>query len=312
MFFDQFMHSLLEDLEKQNRDLLEYFDPNEVARSFSTIPDETAYFKIPGDVEALWNAVEYRFGVSGFDAFQRITMLRLIAQFNDIATARAYGYTPEIIERFGISFARIGQSIADPDYNGYSTVNDIFLKDLGLCRQLLFPAGARLIERKSGIPRSILLRNGLVKGCDFLRLMLRHGGYAPYYQWHTHLSELDEFNSEGWTLFLSRVAGMLEINPHIKGVFGSSWIYDPELTTISPNLSYHIEEPLLNGAFLFFYQMDKGGGSIAKSNKRRQMFYSGHYLPKAYVLIWPRTPLIAWAKRFASSQQTIQPREPLL
>jgi hypothetical protein len=57
------------------------------------------------------------------------------------------------------------------------------------------------------------------------------------------------------------LASLLEMNPgvkvKVKGVFCSSWWYDPQLEAISPRLKYLSAVPTDNGAQLFFMKPTK-------------------------------------------------------
>ena len=46
-----------------------------------------------------------------------------------------------------------------------------------------------------------------------------------------------EFNPAGYVRFFQRVAELLRRNPRVKGIVGTSWLVDPVLEQISPELS---------------------------------------------------------------------------
>ncbi len=247
------------------------------------------------DVRQLWASVERDFGAAGFDAFQRLTMLRLIESFEQRCAPRRY--SKSVLDRFSISFGRIVNSVSDQTFERYRNVNDILLKDLGLCRQKIFPAGAQVVEPDSTFHRSLLYRGGLKQALRFAGLLLSSGGHSHWYQIHTHLSELEDFNPEGWDDCYVRIADMLALNPQIRGMWGGSWFYDPALEKVSPRLAYLRKIPQENGALVLYSNVDIKGGALSKSAARKKAYESGEYLPKSYSLIWPRKPMMAWADR---------------
>jgi hypothetical protein len=252
------------------------------------------YKKVPERIGDAWKRIAALFEAEVFAAFQGLTMVQLMRDFE--ARAVHLRYTEAICERFRRSFRRMLDSMLDAEFESYRSRTDNLLKDLGLCRQLLFPAGARIVERDSGFPRSLLLRAGPAQAWHGLSVLLKSGANKPFFESHVHLLELEEVNALGWHRYLLAIAELLERNPHVRGIFGVSWLYDPALEEISPRIAYHLQEPLRNGATLLFSHVDVDGGALAKSETRRQRYAAGTYMPRAYALIWPRRALIRWAR----------------
>jgi hypothetical protein len=293
--------SILQKLAEDHRYLLERFDPNTCIAAFDKLPEEAGYHDIPDAVTTLWKEVTAQFGAEGFDAFQRLTLLYLIGAFPERNANRRY--TDAIKSCFDKSFSRIIGHITDASFEKYRTPNDILYKDLGLCRQKIFPAGARVVEPDSGFARSLMFRADLSQAMRMVKLLLKAGGNRHWYQVHTHLSELEEFNPGGWETCCLRLAGMLDVNPNIRGMWGGSWFYDPALETISPQLAYLRKLPLQNGAMLFYSNVDINGGALSKSETRRKAYNAGKYLPKTYVVVWPRQAMLAWARSIRRNAQ---------
>jgi hypothetical protein len=97
------------------------------------------------------------------------------------------------------------------------------------------------------------------------------------------------------------VAEMLERHEEIKGMFGASWFYDPQLENISPRLMYLQKIPLAGGAQMFYMGADRTGNALAKSKTRLKLYEEGRYRPQEYMLVWPRKELMAWARLFGAS-----------
>ena len=91
---------------------------------------------------------------------------------------------------------------------------------------------------------------------------------------------------------------MLEMNPDIKGVFGSSWWYDPEVERITPRIGYLRQRPLQNGATVFRMGSDQAAiiNATGFSRLRRELYDKGEYLPTNYLMAWARDDLLGWAK----------------
>jgi hypothetical protein len=98
------------------------------------------------------------------------------------------------------------------------------------------------------------------------------------------------------------MAEMLEFNPHIKGVSGGSWFYDPEIENVSPRLAYLRQRPQQRGAYVFYSHVDIDGGALSKSQTRRDLYDQGKYLPKAYFIVWPRQKVIAWSRQVGNDK----------
>ena len=290
----------LQVLADKNKLLLERYDPDESIKQCDAVALDAPYHHVPQKTEDLWSAVKEDFGEDGFETFQKITMLRLMERFETRAIGKRY--SDSILERFEISFRRIVRSIRDESFVHYRSNNDILLKDLAICRQKVFPAGgARVVEPKSGFPRSLMLQGGLRQALRVSWWLLRLGGNKPFYSHHTHLGELDEFNREDFERCNLRLADMLKLNPEVKGVHCGSWLYDPALESVSPRLSYMRVLQQTNGAIVLYAGISIDGGALAKSKARRALYEQGRYIPKSYHIIWPRRQLIGWADGVAKS-----------
>ena len=209
-------------------------------------------------------------------------------------------YPDSIVAQYNKTFERL-LATCETEAGWSNKVDDDYWKDLSMTLQLLFPAGAQVVESSSGFGIKQGLNQGLLKSLSYLWLSLRRGSCKGYYQIHTHTSELTEFNPKGWTNCYLRIAQMLELNPEVKGIFGGSWFYDPQLKDISPRLMYLQQVPLENGARSFLVGEDTSGNATFSSKTRRQLNEEGKYTPQAYLLIWPRSAMIKWANDYKSA-----------
>jgi hypothetical protein len=284
---------ILAQLSVENRTLLSKFDPDRAIAMLDRLPADKAYNHIPVELATLWNDLGREFGEKGFAAFQGITMLRMIADFERRATFVTY--SESIRQRFEYSFVRIVQSIGDATFEKFKTANDVLLKDLAICRQKLIPTGSCVIEA-TWFHRSLMFRRGRRQATGVLKALAECGGNGPLYEMHTHLSELEEFDADGWDRSYIRMGEMLELNPRVRGVWSGSWYYDPEIERISPRLAYLRQRPQQRGAYVFYSNVDLNGGALSKSRTRRDLHERGKYLPKAYVIVWPRRKVLAWSR----------------
>lgn len=231
---------------------------------------------------------------------QKMVILQsAIDHWDDIFSAC---YDDSIVEQYTKTLSRI-LTTCQTDVGYSEGVVDVYWKDLAMAQRLMFPAGAQVVESSSGFSLKQGLRGNTIDALAFLWLNLRQGGLKGYYQIHTHTPDLAEFNPQGWNDCYWRIAQMLERNPAIKGIFGGSWFYDPQLLEISPRLAYLQQVPLENGASSFYTGVDHSGNAIFSSKTRRQLHEQGKYTPKSYLLIWPRTQMLNWAKRYRYEHQ---------
>lgn len=176
--------------------------------------------------------------------------------------------------------------------------HDLFQKEFGIATFRLYAVGAQLIDPRCGVPRSYLIKGGLSDVPNRLvTILIRLGGFRPYFQIHTHKFMLDMFNEQGWEECYRGCAALYALHPRVRGMMGGSWFYDPAVAAISPRLSYLRDTPLQNGAHVMFVEAggDAINNSLATSPTRRKLYEEGAYVPKSYMLIWGKQQQIAWA-----------------
>lgn len=209
-------------------------------------------------------------------------------------------YANSVVTQYHKTFSRI-LATCETEEGWSKELDDYYYKDLSMALRIMFPAGAQVTETSSGFGVEQGLNGSIYDSIRFLWLSLIQGGCKGYYQIHTHTPELSEFNPQGWNDCYLRIVEMLEHNPQVKGIFGGSWFYDPQLKDISPRLMYLQNVPLENGASSFYTHEDTSGNSICSSKTRRKLYDEGKYRPKSYLLIWPREAMIRWARGYKSS-----------
>ena len=242
-------------------------------------------------------AIELRAGLAGVELYHKLVIATLIARWGE---SRAATPTPvSVAAQYDVEFRRIlAQFDTNPD-GFYVLGNDLFNKDLAICRGKLIPCGAELVDTFSGVPRRVALCGGLEQLVSALWFFYaRSGGFRPFYELHMDPRARREFTAEGWDRCFLRIADMLEMNPDIKGVFGSSWWYDPEVERITPRIGYLRQRPLQNGATVFRMGSDQAAiiNATGFSRIRRELYDKGEYLPTNYLMAWARDDLLGWAK----------------
>jgi len=220
----------------------------------------------------------------------KLLLTSLIREFS----ARPLGLrlSPEVMELASHEHQRITREMTTNPNDFYLGFQDLFMKDLALCSGRLVPAGAQVLETHSRVPKRTSLRTVLFTA-------LRAGGFYPWFQIHTSDKSLKEFTPDGWNRCYLRLAHLLELNPDIHGVFGSSWFYDPALREISPRLAYLRQTPEAHGAHFCFLSHDTASMELAtsKSATRKALVEAGKYLPAKHLMLWRRQDLLAFAGR---------------
>ncbi|MCD6680940.1 MAG: hypothetical protein LT102_09845 [Burkholderiaceae bacterium] len=250
----------------------------------------TPYHTLPADVVGLERRARDGSGEEGLTRLRAEVLAELI---RSRPLPALYRTTDEIDRLFARSFDRIRARCETPIDRHYSRYEDRYLKDLALCRGIMFPAGARIVQPHMGYPRSIVSKGGFAQRLRFLSLLVTLKSNRPVFQLHVHPDDLTEFDEPGWRRTLGRLARMLVANPGTLAVFGSSWLYDPALASPSPRLAYISALSRQTGARLFHLGADTSGDAFIRSPTRRRLAESGAYLPQSYAAIWPRKELIA-------------------
>ena len=241
---------------KFNKDLLTKFPPDKYIGYLATYPQVGSYRHVSREVRDFCNDIIKYTNDETLELYHKLILVILIRRTQDKLENKKL---PQDIKMLcSTNFEKILRNIefnVNP-YGFYQYQNDKFCKALAVCNLRMIPVGAQKIHL-DGLPRRFLFKNGwrqLVKGIIFVSLEL--GGFKYFYQMHTDSNDPDlmaDFNFKGWSLFYKRVAELLKKNDKIKGVFGSSWFFDPQLEKISPRLVYLRKIVTKNGANYFIW-----------------------------------------------------------
>lgn len=188
--------------------------------------------------------------------------------------------------------------------NGLDTIHEqekfvSLTKYTRLLTGLTVPCGVQCLDLRSAIPvSSAVLAVYRMKSLSPLLQYACSGGTGVWYRPHLDSHYLDEFNEEGYDRFYHRVAGLLRLNPQVKGLVATSWFYDPVVTQISPRLAFLRQRLMEQGAFCFRHGSSSFDieNATKTSPTRRKLYEERQYVPTAYSMILPRDRLIAWAE----------------
>ncbi|MEW6760125.1 MAG: hypothetical protein AB1437_04820 [Pseudomonadota bacterium] len=214
-----------------------------------------------------------------------------------LANQRYAGLPPRVKSQQLRQFGRMVLD-TDPEADWLSFDSDLFRKEFGLAIVRLYAGGARLIDPRCGIQRSLLMRGS---PRDWLRCaytMGMAGGFRPYFQTHIHTFMLDGFTAEATAELYRCCADLYTLHPEALGSFAASWFYDPAVARVSPHLAYLREIPESGGAHMLLISSgpDAVGNAVSKSATRRRLYEAGEYEPKIYMIVWPKEKQKAWAR----------------
>ncbi len=189
-------------------------------------------------------------------------------------------------------------SDTDPGADWLKLEHDLFRKEFGLATVRLYAAGARLIDPRCGIQRSLLLRGAPRDWLRCAATVAMAGGFRPYFQTHIHTFMLEGFTAEATEELYRCCADLYALHPEALGSFAASWFYDPAVARVSPHLAYLREIPESGGARTLFVSAGKDAvdNALSKSATRRRLYEAGEYEPKVHMLVWPKKRQQAWAR----------------
>jgi hypothetical protein len=251
--------------------------PAPIVHKYNVVPDaaQAVFAAVPEALRAAWLCA---------------LMLDHMAQFEGVFAAS--GLHPEFAFHYADAFHRIIDQIErDP---GFAVLTrDSFLKDLWLTRIVMLPAFAQVWWPRSGLSAKTVLQNGIA---PTLYVFGRCGGRRPFMEGHTHDPVARAYwNEAGWGQALRLAAMALPALPHVKGVFGTAWFYDPAILEVSPRIAFAQTLQVGRGAC----RMKVGSNDAAIANatatsaSRRNLYKDGTYLPTDYAVLWSRRDLIA-------------------
>ena len=195
-------------------------------------------------------------------------------------------------------FAELCDRIESPPTEwGYQT--DFFQKDLAIAALKMWPSHSICHYEYSVLPKAFLKSHHLQQFFSGLCLMFKTlRSYKPLmYELHTEdRRQNPHFLEEGWHNLYLELAQRMTVEPHISGLFGQSWFWDPQVSEQSKKMDYLRRLPESGGARFFrLFTSDDPNHIALNHKKRRALFEQGKYCPTSYLLVWPREALLRWA-----------------
>lgn len=210
--------------------------------------------------------------------------------------------SPDVAEQVPPALDRLSEFLRSADLTGYRwgpEPDDHLLKDVCFVAGFTVPIGAGVVDLRRRIGRRRTATLALRRRCvPAAAALLRGKGLEPLFTLHTEDRHLAEFDEPGWDRAYLRVASLLVEHPEVQGVTAAGWLYDPQISDVSPRHAYLHERPLERGALLVpgtTRQLDIDNAT-ATSETRRGLYESGRYVPRPHTMIWPRRGLLAWAR----------------
>jgi hypothetical protein len=248
-------------------------------------------------VESIISNKTKKFSQSEKNIFRRSLIAKLAL---DLSVVIEQMDLPEsILKLYPEAFNRLSTFLLKNESNTYNLSNDYFDKDIAFVLGVSVPCGALFVDLKSYfLFRSIvraLFRPGNINA---IVRFFQVGGFGPWFRIHIDTRYLDDFNEIGYNASYIRIADLLERNHSIRGMFGISWLQDPQLLSISPHLAHIHRQPLERGAFMIRHGTSASDIKLStlKSKTRRSLYQEGRYVPVSYSLFWPRKDLISWGQ----------------
>ena len=277
--------------------LLDGFPADRYLAAFDALPATASYTEVPDAVLSQCRDIEAVAGSEVLEDYHRLILLALMAGAG--GRVRSLDLPESVAALLAPSFGRMLTQLDRNERGFFLHGNDLFAKDLALCRLKLLPCGAELIETSARVPRSLILRGGVRQALDVTRCFLRWGGFSHWYESHWDRRLLRAFNLRGYDQCYLRVADLLLRDPRARGLMSTSWWFDPVLDEVSPNLRFLRARPLEGGARLFEVgeRAQATRDALHFSPQRQQLHAEGRYRPKAFLLAWARKDLLAWAAR---------------
>lgn len=286
---------LLKGIVETDRNLFSAYPLAEFEARLDATPRFTNYSFQTDAVQAWWKEIEHHGGVEAIALYNRALLLYLLSRFDDRASTKEY--PDSILEMYEIEFERIIDRVQQGAEGRFAVNNDLFLKDLGISRQILFPVENGLFE-EAGLPRNILWRGGVAQFFRYAWYLLFIGrGRKPWYEGHLHLDATNfAFTAEERDKARFRLVDMFNSHPQVKGYAGSAWFHDPALKEISPAVGEGTRQICTKGGRVFRVGPDNSGGAFVRSETRKRLYAEGKYSPTTYLLLWSRRDMINWAE----------------
>ncbi len=269
-----------------------------IGRAAARSPDIAA----PGRAAAFWLKSTFR---QDDEALRRAAAATLALGLD----ARIVGWPAELKALHPAAHARLAAFLtARRPYNAETFSRDVaFAAGLSTPAGALTvtvppPAGADTLPPRARRAAGAFCRQVLQYGAEPARAWLAQVGARPWAELHVDVRNLEDFSAEGFVRCYHRLAALLRTRPDLAGVYGASWLYDPQVAQVSPNLAFVRRTAEDGGGRLIRLKADpvQTALAVARSPTRRKLVQSGAYRPVCYGMYWTRDALLEWAEKAKS------------
>lgn len=286
-------------LETDIGDVLNAFPPDDVLVAIVSVDEPILYHELPEMVFSTVEAVAKRYGALASGRYRKYLVLRAIGNL-DLYLERLR-LPDSICDLYPGTLSFMLEGAFTTDDEAYLASREAFLREIRLATASSLPCGALIVDTLSRLPERIYRYNGIWQNLKCLWFVYsKLGGMAPIYRRHVELRGVASFDEASVDEAYLRIADLMRLNPHIRGLSAGGWLYDPQLETVSPHLAYQRRRPVENGAYLRYDGPEEHlERAIATSKTRSALYEKGEYVPMSYTFIWPRRDLLRWADRAA-------------
>ena len=204
---------------------------------------------------------------------------------------------PELKPEFVDSFHRILKFLNRGGEISLQLNTDAYAKELAICLHRLIPAGGQMLDPGSGIPRRFFFTRPFLSSVRAALYILRNSrGVSPFCELHTNVFMRHYFSAEGWEYCFRLLPAVFRSYAKLRGLMASSWIFDPKVAEISPNLEFVRATGLRwGGRFIRINLAANPTDALAMSPKRKALFENGDYVPTVYALLLPKSAILRHA-----------------
>jgi len=286
------------ELKKQNPQVLELIPVESYISKFRSFSETYSYKKMSLKQEKWINNLKPNFDKNAMPLYHRLVLAFLIRKADQQLENTDL---PTDIEQMYLNwFNRVLSDLEIQSDNYYSYNEDLFLKDLAVCSLRMKPVGGAWTIDIESVSKRALTANGPRKYVNNVAFhLLKQKGLKPYYVIHTFDRYIMRFTAEEMEKAYIRIAGLMRLDPKIKGIYRGSWFLDPEIDRVSPRLAYLRRIPFENGARLFRIKTREldTQRAIFNSPERKKLYRNREYKPARWAYVWPREEFLQWAKR---------------
>jgi hypothetical protein len=257
-------------------------------------PEGRSYRVPPASIQTMQRDIVARWDSARVAAFHKAALLEGMRRTRE--ALRSHERWPHSLPYFDDNVVRMLTVLDHAAMDALTYPNDIFAKNIALATGRMWHAKATLVEPRLGISRAHVYRAPLPTPLRALPLRRELGGFYPMYEIHLYDHLLDWFTEEGWAECYRMIARAMAKDPPVRGLFGSTWFFDPALEGVSPRLAFLYRYPVERGARFLRVRTTQAfiTLALAKSETRRRMFAEGTYRPKVYLMVWTRASMLRW------------------